>query len=107
MSSSGSKLPVSQKIWDLAWGGTQRGLSMQLVQNRRRFLATASLACAAGLLGASKSVCAEPPPETTTIRLAKIPGICIAPQYMAEELLLAEGFTDVRYVPMGAGIDQA
>jgi NitT/TauT family transport system substrate-binding protein len=80
---------------------------MQLAQNRRRFLTTASLACAAGLVGASKSVCAEPLPETTTIRLAKIPGICIAPQYMAEELLFAEGFTDVRYVRAGAGIDQA
>ncbi len=24
---------------------------------------------------------------------------CIAPQYLAEELLRAEGFTDIRYVP--------
>ena len=26
------------------------------------------------------------------------PAICVAPQYVAEELLRAEGFTDVRYV---------
>jgi NitT/TauT family transport system substrate-binding protein len=38
----------------------------------------------------------EAPPETTTIRLVKIPGICVAPQYVAEELLRAEGFTDIQ-----------
>ena len=26
------------------------------------------------------------------------PGICLAPQYVAEDLLRAEGFTDVEYV---------
>ena len=31
------------------------------------------------------------------------PSICIAPQYIAEELLRAEGFTDVRYVPRSTG----
>jgi hypothetical protein len=43
----------------------------------------------------------------TTIRLVKIPSICIAPQYVAEELLHAEGFTDVRYltVPLPADIE--
>ena len=40
----------------------------------------------------------NPPPETTTIRLAKIPGICIAPQYVVSDLLNAEGFTNVVYV---------
>jgi hypothetical protein len=29
-------------------------------------------------------------PETTTIRLTKIPGICFAPQYVAEQLLKSE-----------------
>ena len=77
---------------------------MQLVQSRRRFLAGASIAGAAGLVGAPKSLHAEPPPETTTVRLAKIPGICVAPQYAAEELLRTEGFSDIRYVVTGAGI---
>jgi NitT/TauT family transport system substrate-binding protein len=45
-----------------------------------------------------ESIAVEPPPETTRIRLHKIPGICIAPQYVAEALLKAEGFTDVQYV---------
>ncbi|HET9481692.1 MAG TPA: ABC transporter substrate-binding protein [Candidatus Polarisedimenticolia bacterium] len=52
-----------------------------------------------GALGlATRPAGAEPPPETTRIRLSQIPGICVAPQFVAEELLRAEGFTDVRYV---------
>ena len=80
---------------------------MPAVQNRRRFLATLSSAGAAGLVGSAKSFAEEGPPETTTLRLAKINGICIAPQYVAEELLRAEGFTDIRYVPTDAGVAAA
>jgi hypothetical protein len=32
----------------------------------------------------------NPPPETTTIRLAKNPTICIAPQYVVSDLLNAD-----------------
>jgi NitT/TauT family transport system substrate-binding protein len=77
---------------------------MKIIQNRRRFLATLSSAGAAGLVAAPKVLAAEPPPETTTIRLTKIPGICIAPQYVAEELLKSEGFSDIQYVDAGAVI---
>ena len=35
--------------------------------------------------------------ETTTIRLGKIPSLCFAAQYLAEDLLKAEGFTEVQY----------
>jgi NitT/TauT family transport system substrate-binding protein len=80
---------------------------MQMAQNRRRFLATLSSAGAAGLIGASNSSGQEAPPETTTIRLAKSRSVCIAPQYLAGELLRAEGFSDVRYVPSDAGIRQS
>src|SRR5262249_29406141 len=73
------------------------------IQSRRRFLTNAALAGAAGLVRAPPSFAAEEPPETTTIRLAKVPGTCIAPQYVAEELLLAEGLTEVRYVATGTG----
>jgi NitT/TauT family transport system substrate-binding protein len=67
--------------------------------SRREFLGGLVLAGAAGFLGLGpRSVAAEPPPETTRIRLNRNPGICIAPQYVAEELLKAEGFTDVQYV---------
>src|SRR5262249_17971916 len=48
-----------------------------------------------------------PHPETTTVRLGKIYGICIAPQLVAEDLLRAEGFTDIRYVATLAGIQAA
>ena len=75
-----------------------------MMQTRRRFLSTVSLASAAGLVRAPLSLAAKGALETTTVRLAKNPGICIAPQYVAEELLRAEGFTDIRYVdgPPGA-----
>jgi NitT/TauT family transport system substrate-binding protein len=77
---------------------------MQMTQSRRHFLTSASLAAAAGVLGVRGSLADEAPPETTTIRLSKIPGICIAPQYAAEELLRAEGFTDVRYAKTEPGL---
>jgi NitT/TauT family transport system substrate-binding protein len=80
---------------------------MQSTQNRRRFLATLSSAGAAGLIGASSSVAQEAPPETTTIQFARNPSLCIAPQYLVEEFLRAEGFTDVRYVMSDAGVRQA
>jgi NitT/TauT family transport system substrate-binding protein len=56
-----------------------------------------------------RPVAAEPPPETTKISLIKISGICIAPQYVAEELLRGEGFTEVQYVEAvaGAGVAKA
>jgi NitT/TauT family transport system substrate-binding protein len=66
---------------------------------RRRFLGGLTLAGTAGLLGLTPGpVAAEPPPETTRIRLIQLSGICIAPQYVAEELLRAEGFAEVQYV---------
>jgi len=70
--------------------------------NRRTFLRKTALAGTVGLGLAGwrpGHALAEPPPETARIRLASIPSICRAPQYMTEELLHAEGFTDVQYVP--------
>jgi NitT/TauT family transport system substrate-binding protein len=71
---------------------------MQTTQSRRRFLTTLSLAGAASLLRVPRSLAAEGALETTTVRFPKPPVICIAPQYVAEELLRAEGFTDIRYI---------
>jgi NitT/TauT family transport system substrate-binding protein len=67
-------------------------------QTRREFLTTLSLAGAAGFAGALPLQAAEGPPEITTVRFVKIPGDCLAPQYLGEELLRGEGFTDIRYV---------
>ena len=71
---------------------------MEIVQTRRRFLATLSLAGAAGLVRPPQSLAAEEPLETTSVRMMRIPIICHAPQFVAEELLRAEGFTDIRFV---------
>jgi NitT/TauT family transport system substrate-binding protein len=49
----------------------------------------------------------NPPPETTTIRLAKNQTICIAPQYVVSDLLSAEGITNVVYVQSDGGVEQA
>jgi hypothetical protein len=70
---------------------------MHVMQDRRRLLAMLSSATAAGLLGSPNSFAQEPALETTSLRLSKIPGVCVAPQYVAEELLKAEGFTNVQY----------
>src|SRR5262245_13532325 len=71
---------------------------------RRVFNGMVAWTGVAAAFGTASAVLAdEGPPETTTIRLPKIPGICIAPGYMAEELLRAEGFREVRYVPVEGG----
>src|SRR5262249_15314936 len=80
--------------------------SMDAIQSRRRFLTRASLAAAAGLVAMPKSLHAEPPPETTTVRLpAYSEASCMVPEYVAEDLLRAEGFTNVRYVEGKSGVD--
>jgi NitT/TauT family transport system substrate-binding protein len=79
---------------------------MPSIQSRRDFLASLSAAGAAGVLGPRTSLADEGPPEVATIRIGKIPGICIAPQYVME-LLRAEGFDEVRYIPTQAGTEQA
>jgi NitT/TauT family transport system substrate-binding protein len=71
---------------------------MQMTKSRRGFFRAVSSAGALALLGVRASVAQDAAPETKTVRLAKHSGICIAPQYIAEELLRAEGFADVQYV---------
>src|SRR5262245_13004239 len=80
---------------------------MTTMQTRRQLLTALSLAGAAGFVRAPVSRGAEGTLETTTVRLSNIPAICIAPQFVAEELLRAEGFTDIRYVDIsGTGSDE-
>ena len=74
--------------------------------SRREFLRGPTLAGTAVILGLkSESAAAEPPPETTRIRIHDAPITCFAPAYIAEELLKAEGFTDVQYIktPLNEG----
>jgi len=72
--------------------------------SRRDFLNGLVLAGGAALAGWRPGISvagAEPPPETTRLRLLKFRTDCWAPQYVAEELLRAEGFTDIEYVRGG------
>jgi NitT/TauT family transport system substrate-binding protein len=71
---------------------------MQIMQSRRRFLASVALAGASGVFGAQRSIADEGPPETTTIRLAYYSNNCLAPLLVAEGLLRTEGFTEIKYV---------
>jgi NitT/TauT family transport system substrate-binding protein len=64
--------------------------------SRRRLLGGVTLAGTAGLLGLPpKTVVAEPPPETTRLRLMKVPALCEAPVQVAEKAHR----TDKRLVP--------
>jgi NitT/TauT family transport system substrate-binding protein len=75
--------------------------------SRREFLRGLSLGGTAAFFGLRTPLvaAAEPPPETTAIRLVRsLSALCVAPQYLAEELLRAEGFTDIRYVEKDAGL---
>jgi NitT/TauT family transport system substrate-binding protein len=69
---------------------------MHIVQSRRDFMTALSVAGAAGVFGTRTSLADEGLPETTTVRLAWYPNICTAPGFIADELLRAEGFTDIR-----------
>jgi NitT/TauT family transport system substrate-binding protein len=71
---------------------------------RRTFLSHLTTLGGASLLGYNRLVRAEPPPETTRIRLINAPAMCLAPQFLAEDLLRAEGFTHVEYVQLNGEI---
>ena len=71
--------------------------------SRRRFLRQTSALGAASLLGLTQTARAEPPPEIGRVRLTNAPGICLAPLYLAEELLRLEGFSNVEYVEYRSG----
>jgi NitT/TauT family transport system substrate-binding protein len=68
--------------------------------SRREFVSGLTLAGTAGLVGVRPGpVAAEPLLETTRLRISdQRAGICVAPQYVAEELLRGEGFADVQYL---------
>jgi NitT/TauT family transport system substrate-binding protein len=68
--------------------------------SRRAFLTGLSALGAASLLGRAGVAHAEPPLETTRLRIAQGPFICYAPQMLAHDLLQLEGFTDVEYVDL-------
>src|SRR5262245_32612690 len=74
--------------------------AMQAIQNRRHFLAGLSSAAVAGLYAGATPALAEPPPEVTRVRMAVYPKVadCATPFYVADELLRAEGFTEIEFI---------
>jgi len=73
-------------------------MQMPMTQTRRRLLAAASSCGAAALLRPRTVFAAEETLETTSLRLAKMPDMCMAPQLVAQELLRQEGFSDLQYI---------
>ena len=77
-----------------------------MLLKRRDFVLSAAATASAGLIWSAQRLRAqaqEAPPETTTIRLAKTPSLCVMPQYVVDELLAAEGVTQVDYVVSDSG----
>ena len=71
---------------------------MPIRQTRRRFLTNAlAMAGTSALAWALRAFAAEGALETTAVRLSIPATLCGAPQLLADELLRAEGFRDVRY----------
>jgi NitT/TauT family transport system substrate-binding protein len=71
--------------------------------SRRRFLAGGGALAGAALVDPRLSVAADGRLETTRIRLVHAPAICLAPQYLAEAFLRAEGFTQIEYIKNWTG----
>src|SRR5262245_5583352 len=70
--------------------------------DRREFVNGALIAGTAGAFGGWRdALAAEPPPETTRIRLPRFPIdiACLSPLWIAEEMLRAEGFSKIEYLP--------
>ena len=65
---------------------------------RRSFLSKTSALSAATLFGVPLTAAGEVPPETKRIRIQHTPGICLVPQYLAQDFLRLEGFSEVEYV---------
>lgn len=75
--------------------------------NRREFIKRMALTGAASYVSFDyDTAAADPPPETTRIRFFEYKSACWAPQYVAEDLLRKEGFTDIQYIK-GKSIDQS
>jgi NitT/TauT family transport system substrate-binding protein len=73
---------------------------MQIIQSRRSFLTGLSAAGVAGTFSMPRTSAAEPSSlETTTLRFSDFPeSTCTVPQFIAAELLLQDGFSEVTQV---------
>lgn len=71
---------------------------------RRAVLAGLAGAGVAPALPRPATAVAPPRLETTRIRMVHDPSICVTPQYMAEDLLRADGFTEVEFIEAKDGL---
>jgi NitT/TauT family transport system substrate-binding protein len=69
------------------------------LMDRRHFIGGLGALGAAGLIGLRPALAAAPP-ETSRIRIGKTSAICMAPHFVAEDLLRSEGFENVQYVSL-------
>ena len=76
---------------------------MQIIQSRRSFLTGLSATGVASTLSLPYASATElPAPETTIIRFSDFPeSTCTVPQFIAGELLLQDGFSEVIQVSTG------
>ncbi len=77
---------------------------MDTIQTRRNILAGLTAMGLAPLFSHREALAEEAPLETTSVRFARSPGICLAPQYVAEDLIRADGLSDFRYVDTPGGL---
>jgi NitT/TauT family transport system substrate-binding protein len=72
---------------------------------RREILFGAAATATGVLVGGLRpsALAQEAPPETTKVTLAKSPSLCVMPQYVVEELLAAEGISQVDYIVTDSG----
>ena len=74
------------------------GLCEGVTSNRRDFLRRSGALAAASLAAVPRRGAAESALETRSIRFYYDPVICVAPMFLAEELLRMEGFTEIAYL---------
>ena len=72
------------------------------MQTRRRVIATLAAVGATSMLKGPRAMASDGPLERTAVRFMRIPSICYAPEYAVEDLLRAEGFTDIRFVDVAS-----
>jgi len=77
---------------------------MNTIQTRRHVLTGLTAIGLVPLLNRPGAFAEEAALETTSVRFARSPGICLAPQFVAEELIRADGLSDFRYVDTQASL---
>jgi NitT/TauT family transport system substrate-binding protein len=77
---------------------------MDTVQTRRNVLAGIAAVGLAPLFRHREAFAEEALLETISVRFARSPGICLAPQYVAEDMIRIDGLSDFRYVDTQAGL---